>query len=46
MADSNRRPIDCEPIALPTELIPRVQYITIVHMGHDGKCRIKLLCIH
>ena len=31
ISDSNRPPIDCEPIALPDELIPQVKII-IAHL--------------
>ena len=30
ISDSNRPPIDCEPIALPDELIPRIQKICLL----------------
>lgn len=29
--DSNRRPFDCEPNALPTELCPRTQQFILLH---------------
>ena len=41
MGDSNPRPIDCEPIALPTELIPqsRLDTTETASFRQDGRCR-------
>ncbi len=36
ISDSNRPPIDCEPIALPDELIPQVELI-IAHFALFGQ---------
>ena len=37
ISDSNRPPIDCEPIALPDELIPHMYIKNILHFRFYGK---------
>ena len=43
ISDSNRPPIDCEPIALPDELIPHNYIKNILHFRFYGK-RFALSC--
>ena len=49
MGDSNPRPIDCEPIALPTELIPRFLHrfilsnpLFLLQFDYSVKCFMRL----